>query len=216
MCPHTHPEADSHTAYGHLALVTCSRGPIYVRTWSYIWNPRTTSLIPSAQRAAPHLLGPHGLGGPRVNQAAITECLPTDPLPVCDSGRNPRHLVPEPRLGRGNSCPHFSLPHDVLLSSSLPLVRLQRQHRWEQARESSMVNESGEPHPRAPPPEPVSLARAPEQGRETGQLCHQQAHTGLLRSLLSAPIGVPTCCRGEQITRTTKDLRILFTLSSMY
>lgn len=40
-----------------------------------------------------------------VNQGAITECLPTDPLPMCDSEWNPRLLVPEPSLGRGDMLP---------------------------------------------------------------------------------------------------------------
>lgn len=64
---------------------------------------------------------PHGLGGPRVNQGAITECLSEAPLPICDSGQNPRRLVLEPRLWEGGEAPHkasLSSPHSLVCFSA--------------------------------------------------------------------------------------------------
>ena len=49
--------------------------------------------------------GPQGLGGPMVNQGAITQCLPTAPLPICDSRQNPRVLVSEPRVWEEGNTP---------------------------------------------------------------------------------------------------------------
>lgn len=40
-----------------------------------------------------------------VNQGAITQCLPTAPLPICDSRQNPRVLVSEPRVWKEGNTP---------------------------------------------------------------------------------------------------------------
>lgn len=72
---------------------------------------------------APHPLSPQGLGGPVVNQGAITECLPLAPVLVCDSRQNPRLLVPEPSLREMGNTPTIlpSLPPTPFYASQ-PLI----------------------------------------------------------------------------------------------
>lgn len=66
-----------------------------------------------------------------VNQGAITQCLPTAPLPICDSRQNPRVLVSEPRVWEEGNTPPLGRPlfsplPGMFLSPSLPQMELRR------------------------------------------------------------------------------------------
>lgn len=99
-----------------------------------------------------------------VNQGAITQCLPTAPLPICDSRQNPRVLVSEPRVWEeGNTPPPLGRP----LFSPLPGMFLSPHcPRWSCAGQnwqkgSSTLRESREPQLTAPYPHPCLIPGLP-------------------------------------------------------
>lgn len=92
-----------------------------------------------------------------VNQGAITKCLPTGSLPICDSRHNPRLLMPEPRLWKWvHTLYHAALssPHRVMCFSVPQCLRwgFKGSTGQELARGSSTLEERKEPKPTAPHP----------------------------------------------------------------
>ena len=98
-----------------------------------------------------------------VNQGAITQCLPTAPLPICDSRQNPRVLVSEPRVWEEGNTPHraiLSSPHSLVCFSAPRCPRWScAGQNWQKG--SSTLRESREPQLTAPYPHSCLIVGLP-------------------------------------------------------